>query len=45
VLDEKYGIILEFIHADKDMVEIGTAGKVFQEATIQLSWWHLHEGG
>jgi hypothetical protein len=43
VLREKYAIIPEFVHTDKDMAEIGMTRNVWPEAKIQLCWWHLRK--
>ena len=43
VLREKYGVIPQFVHVDKDMAEIGSCRKTWPQAKIQLCWWHLRK--
>ncbi|KAK1222359.1 hypothetical protein PQX77_014797 [Marasmius sp. AFHP31] len=37
---ERYGIMPDFIHVDKDMAKIGMAREVWPVAKIQICWWH-----
>lgn len=43
VLRDKYGVIPQFVHVDKDMAEIGSCRKTWLQAKIQLCWWHLRK--
>jgi len=43
ILREKYAIIPQFVHTDKDMAEIGMTRNIWPEAKIQLCWWHLRK--
>lgn len=40
-LRDKYGVVPQFVHVDKDMAEIGSSRKTWPGAKIQLCWWHL----
>ena len=42
-LREKYRVIPQFVHIDKDMAEIVSCRKTWSQAKIQLCWWHLHK--
>ena len=42
-LRDKYGMILVFVHVDKDMAEIGMSKHVWWESKIQLCWWHMRK--
>ena len=41
VLQDRYGIILIFVHTDKDMAEIGMLRDIWLSVKIQFCWWHL----
>lgn len=42
-LCNKYGVIPQFVHVDKDMAEIRSCRKTWPQAKIQLCWWHLQK--
>ena len=42
-LCNKYGVISQFVHVDKDMAEFGSYWKTWLQAKIQLCWWHLQK--
>ncbi|KAF9021704.1 hypothetical protein BDZ89DRAFT_1163620 [Hymenopellis radicata] len=42
ILRDRYGIIPQFVHLDKDMAEIGMAKRVWSLAKILICWWHLN---
>ncbi|KAF8226475.1 hypothetical protein L208DRAFT_1301494, partial [Tricholoma matsutake] len=43
VLRDKYRVIPQFVHVDKDMAKIGSCQKTWSQAKIQLCWWHLRK--
>jgi hypothetical protein len=40
-LRDRYSVIPEFNHVDKDMAEIGMIRTVWPSSKISLCWWHL----